>query len=438
MAYPLSLDDALQMATRNDLVTQEARLTWLANKNDKGIAFSYLLPQLAVNQTASKSKTDFEYCAQGCQSSSNTYRLNQTYFSFSQELINMPSYYQYAKANQKALHDLLVYQQALQSMVLRVSSEYFNLILQIENLGFLQSELQETQQRKKDIQIQVSMGAMTAAQQQEATAQEKRVLADIIQTKILIENARDLLADSIGNYEFTHVKALQENASVLSRHLPKVSHWETRALKQNLQIQAAQNNIEQTRLQKKSTGSAFLPTLSLNASYTHNDYNTPSDQKVLNNALFSTPEDNRNTQGSISLSWPLITGAKRFYDHRKSADNHQLSQIQKQKIEQTTTRRIKKLHRQLKHDQELITARQAALKSSEEMLRISRISQNQGAITTLEVLENISNVRKDKQTLEEARYNHLLNFIDLLIQSNTISQQEVKKISQGLQQRLAL
>ena len=72
------------------------------------------------------------------------------------------------------------------------------------------------------------------------------------------------------------------------------------------------------------------------------------------------------------------------------------------------------------------------------MLRMTQASLKAGAVTVLETLENISNVRKDQQSLALAKYDYLFNLIEILILSGIISPKDIHNINQDLSQELAI
>lgn len=438
LAYTLSLNDAFNKALKNDLIIQESRLTWLANTNDKGIALSYLLPQLNFNYNNTKNKIAYKHCSDECEKIKKSYRMGQTLFSLSQELFNMQTYYQYSEANQKALQDLFLYQKALQDLTLRIATQYFELILSIENHDFLNAELQETQKRENDVRIQTSLGAMTQAQLLEVTAQKKRIQANIIQAQMAVHNAKDILSDSIGCDQFTKIKKLGEKNQLTQIDLPDLTHWLTDAIQKNLNIKIADSGMAQANLQRKAMTSQYLPTAQISSSYNDHRYENQTIGDTYNDITIYPQKNNHSTQVGISLSFPVISGGKRYYDQNKAQYNVKLSHVHKQNTQQSVIREIKKLHRQLKHNREIIHAKTAALNSSQEMLRITEISLKAGAVTILETLENISNVRKDHQSLEQAKYNHILNLIEILIQTGNISPQEMQRLDTDLRHTVSI
>lgn len=438
MAYTLSLEDAFQKALDNDVSIHEAKLTWLANRNNKGIAFSYLLPQIDSNFTSTKNKTNYKSCTTNCEKIKKSYHQNLYSFSLSQELFNMQTYFQFSKANQKGTQDLLIYQKALQNLALSIATKYFNLILSIEDYLFLTFEYEETKKREQNIQNQVSLGAMTKSQLLEAKAQSQRIQADIIQAKIAIFNAKDILSDSIGFDQFSKIKGIKNNAPLLTLTLPSLDYWLEDATQKNLDIQIANSDIIQADYEKKAMLSQSLPTFQFKSSYNDYRYKNQSISNDSNNSFVFPQSDNHSIQGSISLSLPIFNGKRNHYKQNKSNELLKLSKTQKKDIKQTVTREIKRLHRQIDHNQKIIQARKAAIQSSQEMLRIAKISLESGTITVLETLENITNVRKDRQNLEKSKYNHVLNLIEILIQTGNISPREIENINQNLQQTIQI
>ena len=270
--FTLSLEQAMDMAAKNNLPLQEARARWLTNKNDKNIALSYLMPQISLAQSKSKNRTVYPQASDQGFDVSRTYTEQKSTASLTQELFNMSTYYLYSKANQQALQDLLIYQNALQSLSLSVCDQYFQLILAIENLIFLESEKTEIRKRQQDVEAQVQYGSMTKSQLLEVKAQVKRVEANIIEAKQIIANQKDLLADSIGSNQFNKINMLSDNPQILKLTIPALKYWINDTKEHNLSLKIAKNNLAQAKLLHKASVSDYLPTLSLKANYDHYKY----------------------------------------------------------------------------------------------------------------------------------------------------------------------
>ena len=115
-----------------------------------------------------------------------------------------------------------------------------------------------------------------------------------------------------------------------------------------------------------------------------------------------------------------------------------LTEVNAKNTQQDIMRHLKKLYRALKHGSELIATKQAALKSSSEMSRISQVSLQAGAVTVLEALENIKNVRSDQKNLAVAQYGYLYNLIEILIQAGIISPKDISDIDKDLNQEILI
>ena len=263
-SYTLNLNEAYRKAQQNSSTLQEAKFTWLKNKNDRNIALSYLLPQLSLEHSNNKTRTIYPNANDQNQDIGRYYKEDQGTLTLTQELFNMNSYYLYSQANQKALQDLLIYQQALQNIALTVTDQYFKLILDIENYQFLLAEEKETLQRLKDITAHLKLGSMTKAQQLEAQAQAKRIKANIIQAKQDIQDSQDILADTIGCNKFTKIKRLKDKPDILTLAIPDLKHWIKDTYNNSLTLKIAQSDIKQAKFLQKAVLSNYLPSVSLN------------------------------------------------------------------------------------------------------------------------------------------------------------------------------
>jgi len=428
-SYTLRLDNALDKALQHNLPLQQAKVTWLMNTTDKNIALSYLLPQMSLSQSHSKNRIIYPHASSQGTEISRSYQEKKGIISLSQELFNMQSYYVYSKANQKAVQDLLIYQNALQNLSLTVAEQYFQLIMAIENYRFLQTEAQETQQKLNDITKQVQYGAMTKSQLLEVQAQDQRVRANVLEAKQAIANTYDRLADSIGCHQFTHIATLGETANTIHLPIPALKHWLSDAMQNNISLKIAASELKQSQYLHKAARSSFLPTLSFNSSYSRYKYPSQTLKIDGGNAL-NMIEKNQNKafEGGITLSYPLINGGKRYYDNQKYQEGLHLAKINLENNSQIIQRQIKQRYRKLKLGSEVISARQSALKSATEMLKLSQISLQEGAVTVLETLNNIANVREDQHKLEQTRYAYLLDLITLLIEAGVITPKDIQEI----------
>ena len=436
-ASTLTLSDAYRYAQKSNLAIKEAKLTWLANKNDENIALSYLLPQLSVTGTYNKNKSVYPENDQ-TKEVKLYYGERNTSMSLSQELFNMNSYFSYSQANQKVAQDLLTYQKELQALTLDVATQYFNLILEIENHNFLKTEESETLKRLQDVKLQVRHGTMTKAQLLEVKAQAKRVHAQIIEAKQRLLFQKDLLSDTIGFHRFDSIMSLGKSSNTLSLPIPKLAHWIQDTKQNNLSLKIAEKAVQQASYEEQANISNYIPTVSLSTSFNRHDYHSQSLKSEDTTAEIKTKKDYDQYSGQITISTPLYDGGKRFYNSAKAHQNLKRSKTSQKNTQQTIIRDVKNLYRRLNLSHEIMTSKEAALQSSREMLRIAKIGFNEGAITVLETLENISNVTKDHQSLEETKYHYLLDLLEILILSGIISPKDMDTINQDLHQKLTI
>jgi outer membrane protein TolC len=436
-AKVLSLNDAYNLALKNNASLQEARYTWLANQHDQSIARSFLLPQVNSTNAYHRNKTVYE----GNDDVSKTTRFydqTELSISLSQELFNMSSYYQYSRASQKTMQDLLIYQRALQDIALTVAKQYFDLILEIDNHQFLLTEEKETLQRLKDVENQLKLGALTKSQLLEVKAQAQRVRADIIESLQAVHNRKDQLADSIGNGNFDKVLGLSDRAKTLHLHIPKQQHWIEDAENHNLTLKIAKNNITQAQYLQQAAWSKNIPTITFDTSFTQYDYSSQSIETEGSASAQSWLKRRGydSYEGSVTLKVPILDGGRRYYDNRKATENIAVAQAASKNTHQQIIRQLKKLYRALRLGTKLIATKRAALNSSTEMSRIADVSLSAGSITVLESLANTANVRKDQQNLARAQYDYIYSLIEMLILSGIITPKDIRDINQDLGQEI--
>ena len=436
-AYVLDLTTAQNQATLNNPILKTARHTWIMQKNNPKIARSYLLPQLSIQSTDSKIREKYPEATTDGNNFSTHYTQEQKSLAFSQTLFDMNRYYKLVQSKQQATQDLLIYQQTLQETLLYTTQHYFELILAIENVEFLTAEVEETRRRQKDIHTLFTHGNATQTQTLEVSAQLQRIQADIIQAKQVVENQKDLLANTIGCSNFTAIKALEKHSPIPPLHPPSLKHWLRDTEENNIALKIARNSIQQAKSQHKASLSNTLPTVTINGNYNHYQY---PEQSTQDNAEINsfTKLNSKTYNSALSVQFALLNGGKHYYQIQKQKQNVLVAQSNILATEQTIKNKVKQLYRKLKHGYTHIHAQKLALNSSQEILRMSQISLKAGAVTVLETLTNIAHVTRDKQNLEKSKYNFLLNLTQLLTVAGKTSPENIVDINQQLTRTLPI
>ena len=148
-----SLQDIYESALQNDPVLRAARATFNADREIKNIARGALLPQLSASGNYTEQKVD----AAGM--SSNLGRIVdrrdiQYDLSLSQAIFDMPSWYNFKSGRALSLSAKAQFSAEQQSLIIRVSEAYFNVLRAYDNKETrkaeeraIQRQLEQTRER---------------------------------------------------------------------------------------------------------------------------------------------------------------------------------------------------------------------------------------------------------------------------------------------------
>lgn len=415
--HATGFNEILDGAVINDLTYRASKYALLRDQNDKKIAFAALLPSAQVNADTTSRKSTF---VDQTNRPTHNFKKKDIAINLSQILFDLQTYAQYESAGEQSRLALLVFQKSSSQLITNTLQLYTNLLMATDSLSFTLAEQDETQMRYRDVSQKVQAGIMTETDLAETQAQLERIKANVLSAEQNIIEAQEALTDTSG-IQVREILALDSEKQFSDKPVPKLAEWLDHAQKRNLDIQIAKTNLAIAQSQEKASHASYYPTVTGHASinYHRNDYGT----------LINIPDENAQSIG-VSLKYPLVSGGKRYYTDKMQSENTLYFKSILAKIEQDTNRSIRNLYHRLESGKQIIKANSQAVHFSKELIKMNKIKLQAGATTTLEVLDNISKLRLDQQSLAESRYQYLVNTIELKRLCGTLTKKDLEEVNQ--------
>ncbi len=377
---------------------------------------SALLPQ--INLTASydiNESDDIE---------SSDYNLFQAGIAFSQELFQRSSWISLATTEKSARQADASYAATQQDLILRVATAYFEVLRAQDSLEFVRAEkaavgrqLEQTKQR-----FEVGLSAITDVH--DAQAQYDTVLASEVVSENDLINSYESLREITGQ-EHKDLKILDTEHFSASAPAESLNQLISQAQDKNLTLlttriakDIAKDNIDLAK-------SGHLPTLTLDGSYMHLDRN-------------NSTSDYEGEVANIGLnfSMPLYTGGNLMSLDKQAEYNFVAVSEQLEASYRSVLKTVRSYRNNVNASIGMIKAYEQSVISTRSALEATEAGFEVGTRTIVDVLDSTQSLYDANRNLSDARYDYIINVLNLRQAVGTLSEQDILDINTGLKAAL--
>ncbi|HEY9018749.1 TolC family outer membrane protein [Thiomicrospira sp.] len=409
------LVDIYQMALLHDAQLAQARARYDAEREVMTQARSLLLPKIDARATLQQNESNSDRSTGSDQILS---------VSLEQPLFNREAFSRYDQAKYQLESSEISYRLAQQSLIERVSSVYFDVLLAEQNLALATSkqEADKIQWEKAQASSDVGLASRTDVLQ-------TRSAYDLsISTRINAENTLDSAYEAMTKLTGKPVRQIKQ--LVLDVALPKLNMDKTalelKAEVDNLQVRLAQQDylVASEEVEAQKSGHWFNVSLNAQVSDTsYSGYNTTG---------FTTRFDNQNTSVGITLNVPLYRGGATSSQVSEARFNSQAANISVRDAREQARLDARVQAQNLQRGYSLVAALREAVKSSEAFLEAAEEGYRVGLRNLIDVVTARANLFDAQSNLAEALHNLLLTQLRLQNTLGELNVDHLREIDQLL------
>jgi len=372
---------------------------------------STLLPQINLTADYDITRSDVD------SRESNQFKAG---VGFSQSLYNRSSWISLDTAEKQARQSDANYAKEQQSLIIRVSKAYFEVLRAQDNLEFVRAEkaavarqLEQTKQR-----FEVGLSAITDVH--DAQAQYDSVLASEVGSENNLTNSYEALREITGQ-EHTDLSILDTERFSTSKTKESPQQLLEQAQNENLSLLAARIAKDIAKDAISQADSGHLPTLSLDGRYGLTDQTQSSNDYDANDFTIG-----------LSLAVPLYTGGNitsqvKQAEYRYVAASETLEASYRQVV---TT--VRSSNNNINATIGTIRAYEQSVISAKSALEATEAGFDVGTRTIVDVLDSTRRLYDANRNLSNARYNYVTNVLELRQAVGTLSEQDILDINAGL------
>lgn len=377
-------------------------------------ARSPLLPQLGLgaDYTYSNGYRD----ANGINSNATSASLQLT-----QTLFDMSKWRALTLQEKSAGIQDVTFQTDQQTLILNTASAYFKVLNAIDVLSYTQAQKEAVYRQLDQTTQRFNVGLVAITDVQNARAQYDTVLANEVTARNNLDNAVEELRQVTGNY-YPELASL--NVTNFKTDKPQaVNALLKEAENRNLTLLQARLSQDLAREQIRQAQDGHLPTLDLTASTGVSD-TSYSGSKTHNSTQYDDSNMGQNKIG-LSFSLPLYQGGMVNSQVKQAQYNFVGASEQLESAHRSVVQTVRSSFNNINASISSINAYKQAVVSAQSSLDANEAGYSVGTRTIVDVLDATTALYEAKQQLANARYNYLINQLNIKNALGTLNEQDL-------------
>ena len=423
-----TLNDIYESALLNDPVLRAARASFNAERETKNIARGALLPQLAI----SGDYTESEINDNPPSVSTGLIDTNTTTYgvSLSQAFFDMPSWYSFKSG--KALSDSAQAQFAAdqQSLIIRVSEAYFNVLRAYDNLQTRSAEQRAIQRQLEQTRERFEVGLLPVTDVHEAQAVFDDAAVNSLEARGALNIAFEGLQVLTGR-DHEALAGLTETFMATNPEPLSNQEWVDFAIGNNFQLKVAELGKDAAYNSAKAAAAARLPKITGRATYYESD---------MDGTRYTNPIETQQDGHSfvVSVTMPIWMGgsvdAKRRQAKQRSIASKEGYTATKRNVIQAS----RSLHQLVLTNTARVKARKQSITSADSALQATQAGYEVGTRNIVDVLVAQRSVYQARRSYANARYDYILSMMRLQEVAGQLAPDDIYQLNGWLDPQLVI
>lgn len=382
-----------------------------------------LLPSVSLSANTNHNQRDFSF-RNGVGGSDSKFNSNGYTVSASQPLYNSQNFAGYAQGKLLAIQAEAQFASVSQDLIVRVAQAYFDVLLAQDNVDLARAQkiaiAEQLEQAKRNFEV----GTATITDTHEAQARFDLVTSQEIAATSDLEIKRQSLQIITGKTP-EMLKPVSDKLTLAPLEPTDISKWIEKAQEKNLQIAISLATFEIAGREVDRNIGGHLPTLDLVASY--------SDSGQGSGFQGGVGTDTTTKVIGLQLTLPIFQGGGQQSRVREA---YALKDKAAHDLE-TTKRNAALATRQaflgVTNGRAQVRALEQALISTQSQLDSTKLGQEVGVRTGVDVLNAQQLLYSARRDLAQARYNFLISRLQLEAAAGELDEEDLRQINGALQ-----
>lgn len=313
------------------------------------------------------------------------------------------------------------YHLAQQSLMLRTTQAYFDLLLAQDKINLIDAQKKAIQRQFEQAKATFDVGSATITDVNEAQARYDLIAAQELSAMNDMEIAKHSLQAITGKLP-QHLASVREDIQI-TPSLKPMQEWQDVTHASNLNIQIQQEAVQVSEKDIEIARAGHYPAVDAVASY---------QDSYSNGGQYGFGGDLKSASIGVEVSMPLYQGGAVTSRVRQAGYNRQRALDDLQNTFRQTALETQRAYLNLSTSIAQVRALEQALKSSQSQMDSTQLGYEVGVRTSVDVLNAQQQYYSANRDLLQARYNYLVNIIRLKTASGIVSEADLQDIDQQL------
>jgi outer membrane protein len=430
-AHAADLVEVYQQALSSDPTYQQAISQELSTKEGVPISLASLLPNVAASFNPSVTRTAYSgvnvaFFNTPRNNTAKNYdlvlSLNQTVFNYAQ-FANLSSAFSNSKGAEATLNA------ALQSLMTRVATAYFNVLKDEDNLSYSEASKMAYAEQLDQVKQQYDVGLKTITDVYTAQASYDSALANFIASQTTLNNDRENLRVITGTY-YNQLASLKEDFPLVTPKPNDIEAWVKTAQQQNWQVRSAAYTVDANRATIHQQFGSNLPTATLQGTLDRQYDMNINGYRNLDQRNGPSTQTDRSVM--LTFNMPIVEGGGTVAQTKQAVYNYEASQQQFELTLRNTINTTRQSYLGIIAGISQIDADRQAIKSSISSLQGMEESYKVGTETLVDVLNQQQKVFQAQTQYATDRYAFVNNVLALKQAAGTLSFDDLRAINAWL------
>lgn len=407
-----------------DSVYASARASYSATQEKLPQGLSGLLPTVSAAGNTQYNDRDLTFRSGGAPGGAVRYNSNSVSVTATQPLFRMQNWITYEQAKNQVSQGEAVFLQANQDLIVRVAQAYFDVLLAQNNVTLAAAQKAAFAEQLAQAKRNFEVGTATITDANDAQARHDLAVSQEIAAQNDLEVKRQSLQPIIG-------RVPPELALLSARFVPQVptpnsmDAWVEQASKSSLQVRIAQSALEIAGQDVSKNRGGHLPTLDAVASYVETGQGAGV---VTNVGAF----DSKTSFIGLQLAVPVYQGGLVNSKVREALANQEKARQDLEFTRRTVALSTRSSFLGVTSGMAQIKALEVALVSGQSSLDSTKLGQEVGVRTQVDVLNAQQQLTTTRRDYAQAIYTYAINVLKLKAAAGTLSDDDVSFVNQWL------
>jgi outer membrane protein len=311
---------------------------------------------------------------------------------------------------------------AEQDLILRTAQAYFDVLIAQDSVGLVEAQKTAISEQLEQAKRNFEVGSATITDTLEAQARFDLTGAQQVAAQNNLEIKRSALRQLI-NAMPKDLKPLGKEFKLEAPQPADMDKWVETAQSSNLQLAIAQASAEIADKDVARNRGGHYPTVDIMANYSRNTN--------VGSLILGTESTNKTI--GLQLNMPLFLGGAVNSKWREAEANRERARQELESARRNAAQQTRQAYLGVVSGIAQVQALQQALASSESVLAASKLGQEVGVRTNLDVLNAQQQLYSTRRDLFQAQYNYLISKLQLKAAVGSLGEEDLSKENQALQ-----